>query len=454
MKLSLLHNKNIAILWFWAEGKSTLTFLLKHNISEENITILDKNTSLPEEIEDTEINYIWWEDIYLEWLDAFSIIIKSPWISPYHEKIIDHRDKLTSQTEIFFSNYTWKVIWVTATKGKSTTVSVLEEALLEAWINVKLVGNIWKPVLEEVEFDAHIHYDYIIYELSSFMLEWFTPPLEIWVLGNIFRCHVDWHDNKYPTYQKAKCNILEKATHKIAWVVTKDLLKDNNIHTSEITFFGLEWDFTYKNHFFYHKTDKIQEDKDISLLGEHNRVNISWIIAVLYRISQLENRKSSDLYKALFTRLQNFESLPHRIEKVGEYSGITFINDSIATTPDATIAAIKTFHPNIGCIFLWWYDYWFEFSDFAQQLVNHNIQNIVFFPNTWSDIKRELDTLDYSYNFIETKTMKEAVSFAYKFCTPGQVALLSCASPSFSMYKCYPERGEDFKQEASIQAKI
>ena len=58
-------------------------------------------------------------------------------------------------------------------------------------------------------------YDYIIYELSSYMLEGYCPPLHIGFLGNIFRCHVDWHNNTYATYREAKLNILTHAEHKI-----------------------------------------------------------------------------------------------------------------------------------------------------------------------------------------------------------------------------------------------
>jgi len=184
LKDTPLHTK-IAILWFWKEGRSTLAFLLQKWF--QNITVLDKN-----KIQDKQdnISYITGKD-YLESLEVFSLIIKSPGISPYHEKIIPHKNKLSSQTQIFFEYYEWKVIGITGTKWKST-VSTLTYKILEAlWHRVKLVGNIGSPVLDEI--DVNDSRDYIIYELSSYMLEDFTPKLYIGYINNIFPCHLDWH---------------------------------------------------------------------------------------------------------------------------------------------------------------------------------------------------------------------------------------------------------------------
>jgi len=114
-KLIRFKNKKIAILWFWKEGKSSLDFLL--TLWMKNITVLDNNQLINTQ---EGINYILWKE-YLNSLNKYDLILKSPWISPYNEKITPYESKIITQTQIFFDNYKWKVIWITWTKWKSTT---------------------------------------------------------------------------------------------------------------------------------------------------------------------------------------------------------------------------------------------------------------------------------------------------------------------------------------------
>ena len=135
-------NKKIAILWYGREGKSSLQFILKIGISPKNITILDgakKIEWLAANFEhlsktfniDPEFNMTF-GDTYLDNLKKFDIIIKTPGISLYHEKIYPYKHKLSSQAQIFFDYYQGKIIAVTGTKGKSTTSTLIYETLKHA----------------------------------------------------------------------------------------------------------------------------------------------------------------------------------------------------------------------------------------------------------------------------------------------------------------------------------
>ena len=161
-KLKQYHN--IAILWYGKEGKSALNFLKKLEIKK--ITVLDKNEILERE------DWIFYEtgENYLQNLEKFDLIIKTPWISPYVNNLLQYKEKLTSTIEIFLNNYKWKVIGLTWTKWKSTTSTVLYLTLQNAWYKVKLVWNIWTPVLDEVDILSNENYDYIVFEMSSYML--------------------------------------------------------------------------------------------------------------------------------------------------------------------------------------------------------------------------------------------------------------------------------------------
>ncbi|MCD5380882.1 hypothetical protein LR004_03045 [Candidatus Gracilibacteria bacterium] len=404
MKIEELKNKKIAILGFGKEGKSTLDFLLR--IGSKDITVLDKNfINLDEDLYPNVLEIS--GEFYLDNLESFDVIIKSPGISPYHPKIQPYTNKLSSQAEIFFSNYLGKVIGVTATKGKTTTVSILYKILKNAGLKVKLVGNIGNPVLEEINLVAQEKYDYVIYELSSYMLEGFVPKLHIGVLGNIFPDHVDWHNNSLEIYTQAKLNILKNAEHTLDG---REILKNKN---------------------------NILQNIKTPLLGEHNIRNISLVNEICKIIGIPEN--------ILRDTVKTFQSIPHRLEKISEKNGIIFIDDAISTTPHSTIEAIKTFGKDIGTIFLGGLDRGgYSFEELVSYLKKYNISNIVLFPETGSQIKKLLNS---DLNILETSAMQEAIKFAFQNCKKGEVCLLSTASPSYNLYRDYIEQGEDFKQQ-------
>ncbi len=446
MKLQELKNKKIAILGFGLEGQSTLRFLMKQGI--EDITILDKNV-IQQDISCKVIT----GDSYLDILGDFDLIFKSPGVSPFGEMLLPHREKFISQAQIFFDNYDGKVIWITGTKGKSTISTLLYTCLEEAWYKVKLVWNIGNPVLDEIDIISWDTYDYIVYEMSSYMLQDFTPELYIGFLNNIYPCHLDWHFDSMNIYKEAKLNILQNAENK---VVNSELKGDTEILgiLGEKIFFGEVGKYRYQKGDFYIHDKKILDDQNIALNGEHNRKNISWVMAILDTILWDEDRLKDLLAKLL----PDFKWLPHRIEDIWSHEGIRFINDAIATTPESTIAAIKTFEHDLQTIFLWWEDSGFDFSKIRQKVFDSQIQNIVAFPDTSEKIFPEIGARDYEIPFeieiagktlqmIKTRSMKSAVDFAYKTTFPGKIALLSCAAPSFSLWRNYKLKAEEFIKE-------
>ncbi len=452
MILKGLQNKKIGILWFWKEGQSTLKFLTEQGIRD--ITILDKkDINLHNNIlEEATIKKIIWKK-YLDTLEIFDIIFKTPWISPFHDKIKVYREKLSSQTELFFTNYRGKVIGITGTKGKSTVSTLLYQCLKKAWYNVKLVWNIGSPVLDEIDISGDKKvYDFVIYEMSSYMLQDFSPELYIGFLNNIYPCHLDWHYNSWNIYKEAKLNILRNSEIQI---VNGDFSMDNDIAWIfwKKIYFNLKGKYTYTGRSFFIGTEEIYTGKT-SLLWEHNKQNISWTIAILDNII-LNKEKLKQVLKDI---LPSFSGLPNRIEDIGTYEGIRFINDAIATTPESTIAAIETFWWQLQTIFLWWEDSWFDFSQIRQKILESQVQNIIAFPDTTEKIFPEIKLRDYevpfeleiewrAFQIIKTRSMRRGVDFAYKTTFPSKIALLSCAAPSFSLWNSYLDKADEFRKE-------
>lgn len=204
--------KKIAILGFGLEGKSTLNFLLNHHFAFDQITVLDMN---PQAIPIPGVAQKSGQD-YLSTLSDYDVIFKSAGV-PYTSELLQHKEKILTQMQFFFANYSGKVIAVTASKGKSTMSTLVYTMLKNAGFNTKLVGNIGNPVLEEIDFNQE--YDYVVAELSSFMLEDFAPKTFISVLGHLFPVHMDWHGS-VQAYYDAKFNILTHAEHRFSLAKT------------------------------------------------------------------------------------------------------------------------------------------------------------------------------------------------------------------------------------------
>lgn len=416
MYLEDLKNKKIAILWFGKEGKSTLSFL--QGIGCLDITVLDKT--------------ITW-DTYLDNLEIYDYIFKSPWISPYTNNLQKYKSKIWSQTKLFFELYKWKVISVTQTKWKSTTATLVFELLNNAWYKVKFVWNIWNPVLDEINLQEN--YDFVVYELSSYMLEDLDNHHSfISIFWNLFPDHLDrhvWFEN----YKNAKLHILNNAENILIWenlsleIIEK--LKNKNYKT-----FGLESSYySHKWNNFSVNWEKIQQEITPIIPWEHNLSNICAILWV-YDILEID-------LKIFQKTINEFRWLPHRLENIWTHNWITFIDDAISTTPESTIEWINSFSFQIWTIFLGGSDRWYDFNNLVKTLENKEIYNIVLFPDSWERIKK---ILTKKYNIFETSDMQKAVEFAFNNTKSWEICLLSTASPSYSLWKNFEEKWDLFKK--------
>jgi len=423
--------KKIAILWFGREGKSTLHFLRKHQIPDKMITILDEKNINREDFWGTIITG---EDIWT-CLDQFDIILKTPGISSFLPALIPLQEKIFSQTKIFYMLYRRaKIISVTQTKGKSTTASLIFKLLEHAWYRVKLVGNIGNPVFDEIDFSQK--YDYIVYELSSYMLHdlWNEHTSYISILGNIYPDHLDWHKN-LDNYTDAKKNILKNAKYiLIGYQVEPFLWEDFDIENVTI-FGGKKSQISHKYGNIFLNSEKIHIQLQPKLLGVHNWDNMCGVFGV----SQIL-KIPYDIYEKT---INTFISLAHRLQNIGTFSGIIFIDDSISTTPESTIAALETFGDQIHTIFLGGTDRWYDFTKLCEYIDNSQIENIVLFPESGQRIR---SWFTKKYRILETSDMKKAVRFAYTNTKTGKICLLSTASPSYSIWKNFEEKWDVYQK--------
>lgn len=341
---------------------------------------------------------------YLKRQKEFDIAIKTPGISMTKVEI-----PYITATNIFFSHNKNFIIGVTGSKGKSTTASLIYEILKADGKKVRLIGNIGNPMLN-ILFKKVNPNEIFIVELSSYMLEDIEYSPNIALLLNLFPEHMDYH-NGIENYYKAKRNIFK---------------------------FQKSGDFIVKPPF----TEKIPlKKREIPLLGIHNIKNIQAAIKVarLLKVSDLAIKKA----------IKNFKPLPHRLELLGEFKGIKFYDDAISTTPESTIMAIKSLK-NISTIFLGGEDRGYDFRELEKVLRSNRIRNIVLFPESGKRILKSTK----SFNILKTSSMKKAMEFAFKNTPKGKICILSTASPSYSLWKNFEEKGSEFKKYVKELGKV
>ena len=405
MTLKELKGKKILIVGFAVEGRATLAFL-KHFFPDKEIGIADIKDG-PD---------------YLEKQKDYDLVIKTAGIP---RRLITI--PCTTATNIFFANTKGTVIGVTGSKGKSTTASLIYSVLKAAGKKTELVGNIGKPMLDFLHGEDDSGTTYVA-ELSSYMLEGLNYSPHISVFLSFFPDHMDYHGG-LEKYWEAKLNIVSHAGTEDYFVfnpVYERLLKlSKEIKAKPVPFV---------------KALPFPEGI-VPLLGEHNIDNVRAAVTVA---------RILDIPDAVIAKgIRAFKPLPHRLENVGTFKGITFYDDAISTTPESTIAALQAL-TNVGTIFLGGTDRGYDFTVLAYELILHGTTHIVLFPESGARIRETiLDVFKEKKQklpeFFETSDMKEAVEYAYKNTPKGEICLLSCASPSYSVWKNFEEKGALFQ---------
>lgn len=404
-KFKFLGMKNALILGYGKEGIITKKYL-QNFYPKLKIGIADKKLD---------------GKSYLEKQNNYDIAIKTPGINKRLVTI-----PYTTATNIFLSKVLGKnlIIGVTGSKGKSTTTSLIYEIVKASGKDVRILGNIGLPMLGALLEPINPETIFVL-ELSSYQLDDIRFSPDISVVTNLFPEHMDFHGN-LKNYFEAKKNIINFQTLPLDGQAKKYFIYNpkNKIMTSWLK------DYKGKSVAF------LENNLKSNLLGQHNKSNIGAAVEV----AKILNISEEIISKTV----ENFKGLPHRLEFVGEFKQIKFYNDAISTTPESTIMAIESLSliSKIGTIFLGGQDRGFNFIKLEKLIKKEKIKNIVLFPDSGKKIIKSAVGL----NILHTKDMKQAIKFAYKYTEKGSICLLSCASPSYSIWENFEEKGNLFKK--------
>ena len=367
-------------------------------------------------------------------VDTVDLILLNPDI-PHDASILQYvrvRNKEIQMEEALFMQLcpTQDVVGVTGTRGKTTTTMLIFE-LLKTTYPVFLGGNVSGSETLMRLFDNFDDKTKVVLELSSFQLYGFhlnkiSPHLSVWT--NIYEDHL----NKY---RSMKDYIFDKQA-----IYQYQNENDYFIRNESLRYHELIHDSRGKNLFFSPHNVEHYEKK---LKGEHNDENYAASLAA----AKIFNVSEENIQKVFST----FNGVPFRQEEIAEINGVSFVNDTTATTPKAAVVAIDAYKSRSIILLAGGNSKNCSIQEFAKVAAANSKKIILLKGNASEDFRKAL------LEFIDDETkvseifedFRAAIQFAYQSARSGDVVLLSPGFTSFGMFKNEFDRGRQFNKIVS-----
>jgi len=382
-------------------------------------------------------------------LAAFDVVVKSPGISPYREEAVQaaaRGTRFVGGTALWFAEHAdARTVCVTGTKGKSTTTALLAHLLRAGGHVTALAGNIGLPLLEVL--DPQPTPEVWAIELSSYQTGDVAASgvrPEIAVALNVFPEHLDWHGSE-ARYVADKLKLLTDAKPRIAVLNAADpRLAALVLPESDVRWFNRPDGWHLREDVLYRGDVEVLDTSTLPLPGRHNRGNLC---AVLTAVEAL----GIDAV-ALAPHAASFRPLPNRLQTLGTRDGITYVNDSISTTPHATLAALGCFRDRRVAVLVGGHDRGIDWDAFAEAIKTQAPRAIVTMGQNGPKIHALLAPLarDGGFALSAAADLAEAMAQATAALDGEGVVLLSPGAPSFGAYKDYVARGRHFAQLAGF----
>ncbi len=447
--VNTLKDKSIAVIGIGVSNEPLIELLLKNGC---HVTACDKRTMQEMGNEGEKLKAMGAElclgEDYLEHLDQ-DVIFRTPGLMPFDEHLEKAKARgavVTSEMEVFMSLCPCKTIAITGSDGKTTTSTIISELLKAAGYRVHLGGNIGHPLLCETP-DIHPD-DITVLELSSFQLHSMKCAPDVAVITNLSPNHLDKHKD-FQDYIDAKRAIFENQRPDARLILNQD-----DGHTEYYAGFS-------KAHISYFSDKHPVEDgaaaldgviyrihdgvsravmkvSDIRLPGKHNVLNY------LAAFSAVEGLVNDEVCAAV---ARSFGGVEHRLEHVRVLRGITFINDSIGTSPTRTSAGLHAMKRK-PIVIAGGYDKHIPFDGLGDELCLLS-KKVFLTGDTAGKIYSAIRASRYyEGSGLEVRIIddfKQAVKAAAEAARAGDIVLFSPACAAFDRFKNFAERGRYFK---------
>ncbi len=432
--------KRALVIGFAREGVDLTRFLAEHGA---HVTVTD--TKSPEQLRESMAQVNGANVSYhlgghaLTDLDEVEVVYASPGVPPENALLQEAHTRgvrVSSLVELFFALCPAPILGVTGSAGKSTTTSLIGEMFQAAGRQVFVGGNIGRPLLGKLgEITPN---SWIVMELSSFQLEPLRVSPHIALITNVTPNHLDRHPSM-EAYWEAKGQIL---AHQVAtdWAVLNadDEWSRRYRPRGRSLRFSLEG--VVEGAYLAGEQvvllgEPLLHASEIPLRGRHNVANVLAAVATAHAAG-IER-------EAMIQAIRQFKGVAHRLQTVGTRGGVSWVDDSIATAPERSIAALRAYHEPIILI-AGGRDKHLPMQDWAR-LITQRVRHVVLLGEMSDLVVDAIKGADPSYTTMTpAQTMDEAVAAAARVAQPGDVVLLSPGGTSYDMYSDFEARGRDF----------
>jgi UDP-N-acetylmuramoylalanine--D-glutamate ligase len=439
--LKTIITKKIGIFGYGLEGKSLVLYLQKHGA--RNITVFDeRDIELEERVEGP--RYIC-SDFGKNSYDI-ELAFRSPGVKLDRLiEILGDRIKISSATNLFFELSKGKKIIVTGTKGKSTTVAIVEKVLKSNGFTVYAGGNIGKCPLDFMdELDERC---YTIVELSSFQLQDFSGKANYYVFLPILADHLDYHKS-FEEYFQAKKEAISSADRESVIILHKDELSDRLVSgfQGKILYYAVSSEFAENGCFQDSLNCKCRDEgreleiENTLVLSRDKKIPVIDLIAsvtLFFKMGLEINLKKI---------LEDFDKPKYRVEFIGNFSGIDFYNDSASTNPISTIEALRLIDKPLVLI-AGGSDKGLDYRSLALEATKNSLLKKIFlFGQTAESIKKILEDHKFQGKIICKDKLEDVLRTLSESLTGFGSVLFSPASASFDQFESYKNRGQIFEE--------
>jgi UDP-N-acetylmuramoylalanine--D-glutamate ligase len=375
----------------------------------------------------------------VEALAGCDVVVRSPGVSIYKpemQALLAGGTPVTTATALWLAEHGGSgVIGITGTKGKSTTAALACHLARAAGVDAALAGNIGMPALDLLGRDPAP--ELILLELSSYQIADLTSGPEVAVITNLYREHLDWHLTE-ETYRREKLRIFALPGVRTAVVNARSPeLARAAAGVENVVAYGSSpgWDCDEEG--LRRAGELVVSAADLPLPGPHNALNLCAALTAL---------DVAGVDPPLPESLAEFASLPHRLQACGERDGVVWVDDSISTTPESTLAALEAFAGRDVVVLAGGQDRGQDYTELGAALARRGAA-VVGMPTTGERaVAAALEAGASPERAVTAADLAAAVGRARTIARPGSVILLSPAAPSYDHFRNFEERGERFRE--------
>jgi UDP-N-acetylmuramoylalanine--D-glutamate ligase len=378
-------------------------------------------------------------------LASCDVVVRSPGVSTYRPELRELRaagTPVTTATALWLAERNGRrVIAVTGTKGKSTTAALLAHLARASGQAVGLAGNIGVPALDLLDRPPT---EPAIVELSSYQIVDLEAGPEVAVITNLFREHTDWHGSE-EAYHADKLRLLGlPGVRAVVLNAREERLVGAALTDATTTLYGTPGGWDVGPDGVTLRGELVVATAELPLRGEHNALNLCAALTAL-QASGIDTPRFPEA-------LHGFHALPHRLEVVTEHNRVLWVDDSISTTPESTLAALTSFTDHKIVLLGGGQDRGQDYAELGQMLAERGAA-VIGLPTTGPRLVAAARAAGVpATRAIETAGMEEAVARARALAVPGAAILLSPAAPSYDTYRNFEERAAHFRTFALARA--